>query len=324
MKKSLITAATLLALSVGAQTETTAKKDTAWKKSGFFGLTGSMTELSDWQGGGQPNTSITGILNYEANWKGKNGMIWSNKFDGQYGIIRQSYKGGFRKNNDQIFVLSKFNAKSSNAHWFYAGQLDFRTQFAPGYSYDGNDRVGRPLSDFTSPAYSQIAFGMDYKPVPYFSALIAPVAAKITMVNRQYLADAGAFGVTAAVLDANGTIVTPGEKMRMEAGGRIIVKFKKDLVKNLNLDSYLDLFSNYLNNPGNIDVIFNNLVTYKFGKVFTASLICQMQYDDDITITRDLNKDGNIVANSDPDLNEYSGPRLQVLSTFGVGFGYKF
>jgi hypothetical protein len=318
MKSILISAATLIAFSLGAQTET--KKDTSWSRSGFFGVTGSMTELSDWQGGGQPNTSISGILNFEAKWKGKNSMMWTNKFDGQYGILRQGYKGGFRKNTDQLFFLSKFNSKSFNEHWFYAAQLDFRTQFAPGYTYDGDQRVGRALSDITSPAYIQLAFGLDYKPVPYFSALIAPVAAKITMVNRQYLADAGAFGVTPAVLDANGTIVTAGEKIRMEAGGRVIVKFKKDLIKNLNLDSYLDLFSNYLNNPGNIDVIFNNLVTYKIGKVFSASLICQMVYDDDIIRIREMGG-SPVEADFEGDIR---GPRLQILSTYGIGFGYKF
>lgn len=326
MKKSLIMAATLITVFAGAQEAT--KKDTAWKKSGFLGVTGSITQLSDWQGGGQPNTAVTAILNYEATWRGKNGMIWTNKLDGQYGIIKQGDAGGlktgFRKNNDQIFFLSKFNAKSFNQHWFYAAQLDFRTQFAPGYAYENGQRSGAALSDFTSPAYTQLALGLDYKPAPYFSAMIAPLAAKITMVNRQYLADAGAFGVTAAVVDANGNITTPGQKTRAEAGGRIVIKFKKDLVKNLNLDSYLDLFSNYLNKPGNIDVIFNNLVTYKISKVFTASFICQMIYDNDITITRDLNKDGIITPNPDKNLNEYSGPRLQVLSTFGVGFGYKF
>lgn len=318
MKKSLITAAALITLSVSAQTET--KKDTAWSKSGYIGVTGAMTELSDWAGGGQANTSVNAILNLEANWKGKNGMIWTNKLDGQYGVLRQGYKSGFRKNTDQLFFLSKFNAKSFNQHWFYAAQLDFRTQFAPGYTFAGDSIVGRAKSDFTSPAYTQLALGMDYKPAPYFSAMIAPVAAKITMVNRQYLADEGAFGVTPAVLDANGNIVTPGTRMRIEAGGRIIMKFKKDIIKNLNVDSYLDLFSNYMKNPGNIDVIFNNLVTYKIGKVFTASLICQMIYDDDIIRIREM---GGKPDEADAD-GDIRGPRLQVLSTWGVGFGYKF
>ena len=174
-------------------------------------------------------------------------------------------------------------------------------------------------SDFNSPGYTQIAIGLDYKPAPYFSAFLAPVAGKVTTVNRQYLADAGAFGVEKAVLDANGLILTPGKKMRTEFGGRLVLKFKKDLVKNVNLDSYLDLFSNYLNNPGNIDVVFNNLLTFKINKYFTANIISQTIYDDDIIIKRDWNKDG---LYDNP--NDINGPRLQMLTTFAIGFGYKF
>jgi hypothetical protein len=98
-----------------------------------------------------------------------------------------------------------------------------------------------------------------------------------------------------------------------------VLKFKKDLVKNVNLDSYLDLFSNYLNNPGNIDVVFNNLLTFKINKYFTANIISQTIYDDDIIIKRDWNKDG---LYDNP--NDINGPRLQMLTTFAIGFGYKF
>jgi hypothetical protein len=105
----------------------------------------------------------------------------------------------------------------------------------------------------------------------------------------------------------------------MEFGGRVVLKFKKDVVKNVNIDSYLDLFSNYLNNPQNIDVIFTNLLTFKIIKYFTANIISQMLYDDDITIRYDWNKDGKI---DHP--NDFEGPRIQLLSTFAIGFGYKF
>jgi hypothetical protein len=139
------------------------------------------------------------------------------------------------------------------------------------------------------------------------------------MVNRQHLADDGAFGVDKAVRADDGTIITPGKKIRYEMGARIILKFKKDILPNVNYDTYLDLFTNYLEKPGNVDVIFNNLLTLKINKIFTASIICQMIYDDDIVIKRDLDKDGNFDKEG-----EINGPRLQVLSTIGVGLGYKF
>jgi hypothetical protein len=303
-----------------AQTTTPeAVKDTSWKTSGFFGITGSKTELSNWQGGGQNNLALNGIFNFEAVYKRDQFEQWTNKIDAQYGLIRPGDVRGFRQNNDQLFVLSKYNTKAFGKSWFYAAQADYRTQFSPGYTYRGDTISGPAVSDFNSPGYIQGALGLDFKPTDYFSAMIAPIAGKITMVNRQYLADAGAYGVDKAEIDKSGNITTPGKKIRYEVGGRIIIKFKKDIFKNCNYDSYLDLFTNYLDKPGNVDVIFNNLLTFKITKIFTASIICQMVYDDDIRIKRDLNGDG---IYDKP--GEFNGPRLQVLTTYGFGLGYKF
>lgn len=295
-------------------------KDTSWKISGFFGLNFSQTSLSDWQGGGENTTALNAIFNIQAVYK-KRKQQWTNKLDAQYGIAKVGAGDAvpFRKNIDQLFALSKYQVNAFNKYWFYALQGDYRTQFAPGYVYENNTVVGRAVSDFNSPGYIQLALGLDYKPVEYFSVTFAPAAGKITLVNRQYLADEGAFGVEKAVRDTAGNIITHGKRSRLEFGGRLILRFKKDIFKNVNLDSYLDLFSNYSNNPGNIDVVFNNLLTMKINKYLSASVICQMLYDDDVIRQRDWDKDGRYESKED-----INGPRLQVLSTFAVGLGYKF
>ena len=320
MKKTFTLLAFLLAGNMIAQTPTEpAKKDTSyWKKGGFFGLNASQTSVSNWQGGGQDNYALNAIVNLEAVYK-KGKQEWTNKLDAQYGLIKTGNATPFRKNVDQLFALSKYNVNAFSKYWYYAAQADYRSQLSPGYNYVGDTISGRAVSDFNSPGYIQLALGLDYKPTNYFSATFAPLAGKITIVNRQHLADAGAYGVEKAVLDTNGKVVTPGKRVRYEFGGRVILKFKKDIFKNVNLDSYLDLFSNYGNNPGNIDVVFNNLLTMKINKYLSASVICQMIYDDDIIVVRDWNKDGSFDNKSD-----INGPRLQVLTTIGIGFGYKF
>jgi hypothetical protein len=294
-------------------------RDTSWKVVGFFGINASQTMQSDWQGGGQDNIAINGIFNIEAVHTKNGNNVWTNKLDAQYGIFQAGFGKLFRKNADQLFALTKYEIKASKKYFFYTAQADYRTQFAPGYKYDGDSIVGQATSDMNSPGYIQLALGMSYKPTDYFSVTLAPVAGKITLVNRQYLADEGAYGVEPAVVDADGNIITRGKKMRTEFGGRLMIKFKKDIFKNVNLDSYLDLFSNYAHNPQNIDVIFNNLLTMKITKYFSASVICQMLYDDDIIRQRDLNGDGLYDQKG-----EINGPRLQVLTTIGIGFGYKF
>ncbi len=318
MKKLI--SATLLLLTITAIAQQSAKKDTSyWKKSGFLGVNASQTALSNWQGGGQNNVALNTILNAEAVYtRGKHS--WLSKIDAQYGVIKPGDAKLFRKNIDQLFALSKYNIDAFSKYWFYVAQGDFRTQFSPGYNYVSDTISGPATADFMSPAYIQLAIGLDYKPTNYFSATFAPIAGKITIVNRQYLADAGAYGVQKATTNTAGdTIITHGKKIRYEFGGRIILKFKKDIFKNVNLDSYLDLFSNYAHNPQNIDVVFNNLLTFKINKYFTANFISQMIYDDDIIIKRDWNKDG-LYTNP----NDINGPRVQLLTTIAIGFGYKF
>lgn len=325
MKKIFLILPLLLSIRVGAQdqiAQDSAKvviKDTAWKTSGFLGLNASQTALSNWQGGGQDNVALNMIVNLEATYKRDKFEEWTNKLDAQYGMIKPGEARKFRKNIDQLFALTKYSTLAFKKYWYYSAQADYRTQFAPGNNYIGDSVAGRAVSDFNSPGYLQLALGLDYKPNDYFSITFAPIAGKVTFVNRQYLADEGAYGVDKATYDTSGTLLTPGKKVRYEFGGRVIVKFKKDIFKNVNLNSYLDLFSNYMNNPGNIDVVFNNLLTLKVNKFLSASVICQMLYDDDITIKRDWNKDG--VYTNKEDIN---GPRLQVITTLGVGFGYKF
>lgn len=319
MKKTLSLVLISATLAVNAQSESApAPKDTSWKTTGLFGLNVSNTSLSNWQGGGQNNFAINAVFNLEVNYKKKD-VEWLNKLDAQFGMLRPGQEV-IRKNMDQLFFLSKFNKKALGNHTYYAIQGDYRSQFAPGYKYENGKVVGSATSDLNSPGYIQLALGLDYKPNSYFSAAVLPLATKITMVNRQYLADDGMYGVPAATYDTAGNMITPGTKTRYEYGGRIVLKFKKEVVKNFTIDSYLDLFSNYQNNPGNIDVVFNNLLTYKLNKLLTLTFICQMLYDDDIIIKRDWNGNGIIEA-SDNDIN---GPRLQALTTWGIGLSFKF
>jgi hypothetical protein len=310
----------ILAFSAAAQdTVPPVIKDTAWKASGFLGFNTSQTALTNWQGGGQPNLALGSIFNLEVIYRRDEFEQWVNKLDAQLGMIRQGDVGVMRKNIDQLFFLSKYNTRAFGKVWYWAAQADYRTQFAPGYKFAGDSIVGRAVSDFNSPGYIQLALGLDYKPRDYFSVTFAPLAGKITMVNRQHLANDGAFGVEKAVIDTTGRIVTPGKKIRYEFGGRVIMRFKKDIMKNVNLDSYLDLFTNYREDPGNFDVVFNNLVTMKINRYFTVNFISQMLYDDNITIRRDWDHDG--YYHSEGDIN---GPRLQLLTTLAIGFGYKF
>ena len=82
----------------------------------------------------------------------------------------------------------------------------------------------------------------------------------------------------------------------------------------------LDLFSNYADNPQNIDVSWETLISLKVNKYISANLNTHLLYDDNIKIPIDRNNDGIL---SDIELNN-PGSRIQFKEIFGVGFSYNF
>ncbi len=308
--RKIITTLALFSFSASlfAQDAAPVKDTTYWKKGGTFGISGTQTSLTNWAAGGQNSVAIGSIVNLFANYK-KDKMTWDNNLDLAYGVIRQGNVKNFLKNDDRIQLTSKYGQYAFK-HWYYSGLLDFKTQFDNGFDDPTKpDSVRKVISSFLAPAYTLVALGMDYKPNANFTLFIAPITGKITIVNNQTLANAGAFGVDKAVYDASLNIVTLGKKHREEFGGYVKMGYKFSPMENVTFNTNLELFSNYLNNPGNIDVSWTTLTSMKVNKYISATFSTHLIYDDDIKIT---DSKGN------------SGPRTQFKEVLGVGFSYKF
>ncbi|HAX92595.1 MAG TPA: hypothetical protein DCY25_01385, partial [Bacteroidales bacterium] len=134
---------------------------------------------------------------------------------------------------------------------------------------------------------------------------------KFTFVTDKTLSDAGAFGVE------------PGETSRGEIGGYIRAiwsrnDFKNEFLKNVAFTSKIDLFSNYANNPQNIDVTWENLIGLKVNKFLSVNFNTVLVYDDDIRVPVDRNNNGEFEAFEAP------GKRVQFKEILGVGFSYNF
>jgi hypothetical protein len=283
--------------------------DTSWKKSGIISLNFTQVSLNNWAAGGQNSISGIALFNYTANYKeGKNS--WDNNIDLGYGIL-QNGKADAIKSEDKIDLSSKYG-RHAFGNWYYSALLGFKSQFTKGYNYP-NDSVA--ISDFLSPAYITFALGMDYKPNENFSFFIAPLTGRAIIVNDQDLADAGAYGVDPAEYNELGVKVKEGENLRIEFGALARILYKKDILENVNFSTKLELFSNYLEDPQNVDVSWDVLIAMKVNKYITATLSTQLIYDDNTIIAVDNNDDGIIDA---------SGPRTQFKEVLGVGLSYKF
>jgi hypothetical protein len=279
-----------------------------WKTGGVLAVNLAQTSLKNWAAGGQNSIAVNGLFSVFANMiNGKS--RWDNSLDLGYGLLKQGKDGGFRKTDDKIDFLSKYGREAFN-NFYYAALLNFKTQMQPGYNYVDATTKNK-ISDLFAPAYLLVALGLDYKPNAYFSAFIAPVTAKFTFVTDQVLSDAGAFGVT------------PGEKVKSEMGGYIRViytknDFKSEFMKNVSLTTKVDLFSNYADNPQNIDVSWENMIALKVNKFISVNINTHLLYDDNIKVPFDINGDGTIIA------TEMIGSKIQFKEILGVGFAYRF
>ncbi|NOQ74662.1 MAG: DUF3078 domain-containing protein [Crocinitomix sp.] len=294
-------------------------KDTVqgWQKGGYFSLTGSQVSLTNWVAGGQNSVSINTMFGLYANLR-KGPMTWENSLDFGYGLMNQGdqlFNTGDKwiKTDDGLDLTSKYGRKASE-NWYYAALTNFRTQTTAGYGEADNVTE---ISGFLAPAYWITAIGMDYKPTmkkgTEFSLFVAPITAKLTFVNDSTLANAGAFGVDKAFIDAVSGEYNSGKMFRAEFGGYMRMKYKTNLAPNITFTTKLDLFSNYIENPSRIDVNWENLLEIKLWKFLSATISTHLIYDDDVDISL-----------TDVDGNSTFGPRVQFKEVFGLGLAWKF
>ncbi len=309
----------LLSTSFGfAQTEIVADttvKDTIppdpdWKLTAITSVLANQANFKNWQGGGVNSMSFSAYVDLSADYSKKK-WSWDNDLKLGYGSQFQEVTD-WRKTDDIVQYKTKVGyALDTAKHWRATGAASFRSQLSDGFEYP-TDSTFNKTSGWMAPGYVTVGLGIEYKPKKYVSFLLTPLTAKITIVGDQTLANAGTFGNEGAVYDGAGNLVTAGKNVRTEFGASFGMQFKKEILKNITYKSGLSLFSNYKDNPENVDVIFNNMILFKVNKVINFTFIWDMIYDDDIQIT-ELNSDGTVQG---------VGPRLQVKQLFGFGLSY--
>jgi hypothetical protein len=265
------------------------KKDTTyWTIGGMFAVNFNQISFINWAAGGLNSVSGVAKAQYFANYK-KGITSWDNILDLGYGLSKVQGLV-IQKNEDVIDLQSKLGIKAVNK-WFYSGLLNFKSQFAPGYSDKENTKR---ISDLFSPAYLFISAGMDYKPNDKFSLMISPITGKMTIVSDKELRPNYGF-VGADTLN----IIYP------EFGAYLKTALNQDIMKNVSLLTELGLFTNYLNHPENVDVDWKVGINMKVNKYISAQIGTELIYDADIHAANEKAK-------------------VQFKELFGVGFSMKF
>lgn len=294
IKKLTLTLTVVLSLLITLNAQETADTIKPWKYNGLTSINFSQVSLTNWAAGGENSYAFNGLLNLSANYS-KDKNDWSNTLELGYGIQKQGDQD-VRKTDDQIDFVSKYGRKISKS-FFISAMLSFKSQMDEGKKYETDPDTSYVISKFLAPGYIQGALGMEYKPGEAFYAVLSPAAGKLTMVLDDTLSARGSFGVD------------PGDKTRLELGGSATIGVKKEIIKNVTISSTLGLFSNYIENPQNIDVDWKVLINMKINDYLSANLNTHLIYDDDIAY---VDEEGE------------HGARVQFKEVFGVGLTYKF
>lgn len=311
--KKLVLLFTVIILSVqGMAQDADPATDTpkeGWSSAGNFSLLFNQAAFnSEWQGGGVTNISGNLNVSYDLNYK-KGSISWDNKLLADYGATKIKSEDHIQKTNDRLEILSVVGKQIAESHWFYSGMLNFKTQFDSGFeeteevidlgtgqmvTITNRDRNTK----FLSPAYLLVGPGMLWKKSDNLKVNFAPATAKFIFVDGQFTDPLDPRNR----LDGNNSYfgVDANETMTFELGFAVNAYAKFDVMTNISMENILSLYSNYLEDPQNVDLDYTANLNMKINNYISANVAFQAIYDD----------------------NAVQG--FQIREALGIGLTYKF
>lgn len=284
-----------------------------WKKKNKITFNLNEVAFVNWNAGGDNSVAVLTAARFERNYAFRY-VSWENALDLRFGLNMREGQG-VRKTDDALRFTSTFGYRSDTiSKWYTSGKLNFNTQMADGYKYPNTET---PISRLMAPGYLFLGVGTSYIDAEKkINLYISPLTQKATFVLDQNLANQGAFGVQKAVLDANGNILTPGKNTFMELGFLVTHSWEKEVYDNVNMISRLNLYTDYLNSFGNIDIDWELNFNLKVNQYISAQIGTHLIYDDDIKFDQETADDGTILQ---PGI-----PKTQFKQLLGVGVVYEF
>lgn len=288
----LVVLSTSIYASILTDTTATSPKDTIWTFEGQSSLNFTQGFLENWTAGGENFLSSLILNDYTISYDKKRAS-WENNATYKLGGTQQGEQD-FRKTEDIFELNSKFGYDLKRKGLFFTNIINFKTQAFKGFDYaNGNDTVA--ISRFLNPGYLIVASGFEYKYKKILSVLVSPLSGKATFMTDTVNYNPESFGID------------EGEKYRAEMGAYIRIKFKKEIFKNVALNTSLELFNNYFNNPENIDIDWQTTITFNVNKYIKTVIFAHVVYDDDVPIPK---ANGKFTRN------------FQVKETLGIGIAY--
>lgn len=348
-------------------------RDSTWRVGGFAGFSVSQTALYQWAPGGSNNFSFLLTAGLFANYK-KDKIVWDNSFDAKWGMVANGLirnkalaQRNLQKNIDIMSLKTMFGYQVTNS-LYVAAKLAFESQITPSYDYSltdtSNGRFRRyTISKFAAPAVLTIGPGLTWKPKPYFTMFFSPVEGKMTFVTKDTPGRDTATAIDGTFTDAYYNNIDEtrfglkrGDFFMGELGWELDLLFQKDIVKNVNWKSHLNVFGAYLNASYNtvmptydaatdsvgainikettkhIPVIkWDNDIIFKVNSWLSASLSVRLVYQYNALTPVDKLKNDSKAKGPDgiTDKDKLGNTitaynRLQIFEQFGIGLMAKF
>ncbi|SDW20287.1 Protein of unknown function [Lutibacter oricola] len=279
MKKVILLAVFVLSCTLTFAQETKEPKK-GWTKKGNISFLLNQSAFNNWTAGGINNVAGNLGLNYDFNYVNGD-LTWDNKIIAAYGITK--IKGSDQEKTDDRFEFNSLVGKKAKGYWYYSAFVNFKTQFDSGF-----DSSDTKTSHFFSPAYLQFGPGMLWKKSDNLKVNIAPATARFIFVHDHFTATGSSFGVEM------------GDTSRFEFGAAVGAYYKLNIMENVSMENILNLYTNYLEDPQNVDLDYTMNLVMKINKYLSANLAFQTIYDD----------------------NAFKG--FQTREVFGLGVNYGF
>lgn len=296
MKKYILVFLIMGGFAANAQNDTIKN----WIVTNKISLNFAQSYFSNWSAGGENTIATTGKYTLTANYT-KDKHLWENWLNLALGY---SYIGDNdpMKTDDKIEFISSYGYKF-HPKLYAAVLFTLKTQFAKGYDYKVDS--SNYISKFMAPGNIDLGPGLQWKPNKYFQVNFSPVTAKVLIVNDQNLANAGSFGLDPAEVDSTGAIIKNASMYKAMFGAKTMAVFQYEVFKNVDFSTKLELFSDYLDNPQNIDINWQVFVTLKVNSWLNVNINTELIYDDNVIFKDDA---GNPI-----------GPRTQFNENMQIG-----
>ena len=236
-----------------------------WSGGGRFTFLFNQSSYSNWISGGENAVAANIVVNYDFNYK-KNNWKWDNKIISSYG---SSYLAdqGYRKTDDR-FEYNSVLAYNTGKSWYFSFLSNFITQYTRGFDY-GTDPATL-VSTTLSPAYWSYGPGMFWRKNENYRVNIAPATSRFTFVSREF---SGQYGVD------------EGRTSDYGLGFNLSGYVKYKVIDDLTVENIVQLYSDYLDNPQNVDINYQTKYFYTFNKYLSMNATLHIIIDDNAVNT---------------------------------------